>query len=418
MTERPLCIMETPYSTVAPCYIQLALEISDPSKIEEICNRIFAITVSFHITVDVENKIVHLDHHHNTVFSMPNTITKLEEAIQWSIENAKPNETTQVATLSANDRFIVYNSNHAWSDGGQWQRIVEEIQKPDFTIPTLTMPPSLFGETTFKRQIESSEPLFISPFHSTMTQFRTDSSYNGDDTSYVYSTIPISTLPGYDRSNSHIHQLTAMLVSSFVLSVKAFSGFSDDGYGLQAAINARPYLSEPLCSSISFGYQSGNILINCGDTKPRTIGELIDSLDKCLKDELQTKAFIGHTRYLLLPLLHPDDKRFVNIAPRGLGLYLTNIGRFKVHNEMIKDVMLNVHQAVGPQPSIVLMSYSVDNGNENVLHNHLIHRLTGISSDVMRNLLSLMDYALVNMDRKKTIEEFVEILKEKKNNKN
>ena len=404
---RPLCIMETPYSTVAPCYIQLGIEVSDPSKIKEYCKRIMELAVGFHLTVDVENKTVILDHHSNKVFEMPNSVDNLEAAINWSMANAKPNETTQVATLAANDRFIVYNSNHAWSDGGQWIRIVEEMQRDDYKAPEITMPPSVLSEKTFKKAVEESEPLFVSMFDKSMTQFRVEAQYKGDDSKFVRSAFPVSTLKGY--KDGHMHQLTASLVAAFILATKAFSGYDDDGYGVQSAINIRRYLEEPLRSSMSFGYQSGNIVIQTKE-KPETVDDLINQLDKTLKEEIDKEAFLGHTRYLLLPLLHPDDKRYIPQAPRGLGLYLTNIGRFKV-KEPIKDIMLNVHQTVLPY-SVVLLSYSVDSEKDNVLHNHFIHRLTDTSSEVMQKYMDLLNYALVNMKRDSSIADFVNYLKE------
>ena len=406
---RPLCIMETPYSTVAPCYIQLCIEVSDPSKISLYCQRILSYAIPFHLKVDVDKKLVHLDHHENKIFNLPDSIDNLEDAIHWSMEHAKPNETTQVGTLSASNKFIVYNANHAWVDGGQWINIVEAIQKDDFVTPALTLPPSVLSEITFKKQVEESEPKFISMLDKTKTLFNHDPKLFGKSYNFGRDEIPISSISGYN--NGHIHQLTAMLVAAFTTAAKAYSGFeNNDGFGVQAAINLRRYLSEPLKSSPSIGYMSGNIAIYC-ENPPTTMDELINELDKKCKQEIDERAFLGATRYLLLPLLHPEDKRYIPITSDGYGLYLSNVGRFRIKRP-ITNIMINVQQTVQTK-SIVLFSYSVDSENGNILHNHLINE--EFSSKSMQKFAKLINFALVNMKRESKISDFIDFLKQKLN---
>ena len=73
--------------------------------------------------------------------------------------------------------------------------------------------------------------------------------------------------------------------------------------------------------------------------------------------------------------------------------------------------MLNVHQ-VTPQYAIVLLSYSVDTGVTNILHNHLLYMLTGTSTKVNQQFLKLINFALENMNRESKVDDFINYLKQ------
>ena len=118
------------------------------------------------------------------------------------------------------------------------------------------------------------------------------------------------------------------------------------------------------------------------------------TLIKKLKSEIKNEEWLNHTHYLLLPLLSPGDKRYINFDNYLLGLYLPQIGMFKSNRE-ITDVMINVNQEKNVD-WIVLQSYSFLNGNQNILKNHIIFRRTGITSNLTKKYLRLIDYCLKN----------------------
>ncbi|OHT09969.1 hypothetical protein TRFO_20954 [Tritrichomonas foetus] len=408
MTEtRPLCVMETPYSTVAPCYIQFCLEVSDPSKVEVLCNRILAVAVAFHIQTDLDTKIIHLNHQKNEIYKIPEEISNMEDAIHWAMENACPNGSDRLATLSSSSKYIVYNVNHAFSDGGQMIRIVNAIQQEPFVAPEIHLPISILDPKRFKKQVEEAEPLFIDTRHISMTHFRPIENSKEDSHNFARLEIPVSSLPGYE--NGHLHRLTSSLLAAFLLATKAYSGYDNDGFGIRAAIDCRRYLDKENCDAWENGFHSGNIVIDC-QSNPKTVGDLIEGLEKKLRDEINSEAWLGHTNYLLLPFLHPGDERYQNLPSIGLNLYLTQIGRYRI-SEPISDVMMNVQQMIPPE-TITLMSYSVDSGKSNVLHNHLIYGLTNNKHEDMMKYLELTHFAMLNQRYEMEIDAFIEQLKQ------
>ena len=191
-----------------------------------------------------------------------------------------------------------------------------------------------------------------------------------------------------------------------ILAAKALSDY-DDGFGVQAAIDVRRYMDDTLQKSWDLNFHAGNIGIDCDN--PKTVKELIDSLDHKLKNEINNEEWINHTHYLLLPLLNPGDKRYINFKDYGLGLYITQMGIFKSNGD-ITDLMINVNQENNVD-CVVLESYSFICDNKNILKNHIIFRRTGISSNIARKYLHLIDYCLKNFIIDMKIKDFVNILK-------
>jgi hypothetical protein len=110
-----------------------------------------------------------------------------------------------------------------------------------------------------------------------------------------------------------------------------------------------------------------------------------------------------------LPLISPGDKRYINYKDYGLGLYITQMGMFKSNGD-ITDVMINVNQENNVD-CIVLQSYSFISDNKNFLKNHIIFRRTGITSNLAKKYLNLIDYCLKNLKVELDVNEFITILK-------
>ena len=191
-----------------------------------------------------------------------------------------------------------------------------------------------------------------------------------------------------------------------ILAAKALSDY-DDGYGVQAAIDVRRYMDEKIKRSWDLNFHAGNISIDCSE--PKTIKDLINGLDTKLKFEIKNEEWLNHTHYLLLPLLNPGDKRYINFDDYGLGLYLTQMGMFKSNGD-ITEVMINVNQENNVD-CIVLQSYSFICGNKNIIKNHIIFRKTGINSNLAKRYLNLIDYCLKNLNLDSDVHEFINILK-------
>ena len=409
-TSRPICVMETGYLTSTQCYIQMAIKVKNPLIIESYIKKFFSICTAFNININLENMTLNLEQKQNSVFKIPEEITSLDSAIKWSLKNAHPNPKTHVATLSSNSKIIVYNVNHAFCDGGMFKLIFEELQKPNFIEPKLNLPLTFFN--TYIDKIKSSEPHILSTKNPKFTHFKPikdeNSKYSDENFEMVFSEIKAEEVFNY--KNGHIHQLTAILTASMILAAKALSDYQD-GFGVQAAIDVRRYMDKTMQKSWDINFHAGNIAIDCDE--PKNIKDLIEGLDKKLKYEIENEEWLNHTHYLLLPLLNPGDKRYVNFKDYGLGLYLTQMGMFKSNGDII-DLMINVNQEIEVD-CIVLQSYSFLFENKNVLKNHIIFRKTGISSNLAKKYLNLIDYCLKNLKLDSNINEYINFLKNKIN---
>ena len=409
-TSRPICIMETGYLTSGQCYIQMAIKVNNPSLIELYIKKFFSICTAFHMNAYQDNMTLKLEQKENKVIKMPEEVLSLDSAIKWSLENAHPNSSNHLAALSANSKIIVYNVNHAFCDGAMFKQIFEELQNPNFVEPKLNLPLTFFK--TYIDKIKSSEPHVLSPKNPKFTHFKPineeNSKYSDENLEMVFSEINAEEI--FNFKNGYIHQLTAVLSASMMLAAKALSDYND-GFGVQAAIDVRRYMDESIKKSWDLNFHAGNIGISCDE--PKTIKDLINGLDNKLKYEIEKEEWLNHTHYLLLPLLNPEDKRYINFENYGLGLYLTQMGMFKSTGE-ITDVMINVNQENNVD-CIVLQSYSFISNNKNILKNHIIFRRTGITSNLAKKYLNLIDYCLKNFKLDLDIKEFINILKKQNN---
>ena len=405
-TSRKICIMETGYLTTGQCYIQMAIKVKNPLLIEIYSKKFFSLCTPFNMNAYHDKMILKLENKDNKLIILPEEITTLESAIKWSLEKAHPNPSNQLATLCGNSQILVYNVNHAFCDGAMFKQIFEELQKKDFVKPKLNLPLTFF--TTYIDKIKSSEPHILSPKNPKFTHFKPlkeeNSKYTDNNLELVFSEIDVKDIFNY--KDGHIHQLTSILCASMILAAKALSDY-DDGFGVQAAIDVRRYMDDTLQKSWDLNFHAGNIGIDCDN--PKTVKELIDGLDHKLKNEINNEEWINHTHYLLLPLLNPGDKRYINFKDYGLGLYITQMGIFESNGD-ITDLMINVNQENNVD-CVVLESYSFICDNKNILKNHIIFRRTGISSNIARKYLHLIDYCLKNFIIDMKIKDFVNILK-------
>ena len=394
------------YLTSGQCYIQMAIKVKNPLLIESYTNKFFAICTPFHLNAYLENMTLKIESKKNTIFKMPEEIVSLDSSIKWSLENAHPNPTNHIATLSSNSKIIVYNVNHAFCDGGMFKQIFEELQNSTIIEPKLNLPLTFF--TTYIDKIKASEPHILSPKNPKFTHFKPlkeeNSKYSDDNLEMVFSEINAEEIFNY--KNGHIHQLTAILTASMILAAKALSDYND-GFGVQAAIDVRRYMDEKIRKSWDLNFHAGNIAIDCEE--PKTIKDLIEGLDNKLKYEIKNEEWLNHTHYLLLPLLNPGDKRYVNFNDYGLGLYLTQMGMFKSNGD-ISDIMINVNQENNVD-CVVLQSYSFVCEKKKKKKNHIIFRRTGITSNLAKKYLSLIDYCLKNLKVELDVNEFITILK-------
>ena len=405
-TSRKICVMETGYLTSGQCYIQMAIKVKNPLLVDIYAKKFFAICTPFHMNAYHESMTLKLENKENQLIKMPEEIISLDSAIKWSLENAHPNPTNHLATLCGNSQIMVYNVNHAFCDGAMFKQIFEELQNPNFIEPKLNLPLTFF--TTYLDKIKSTEPHVLSPKNPKFTHFKPlkdeNSNYSDENLEMVFSETNVEDIFNY--SNGHIHQLTAILCAAMMLAAKALSDY-DDGFGVQAAIDVRRYMDDSIKKSWDLNFHAGNIGIDYDN--PKTIKDLIDGLDKKLKYEIENEEWLNHTHYLLLPLISPGDKRYINFKDYGLGLYITQMGMFKSNGD-ITDVMINVNQENNVD-CIVLQSYSFISDNKNILKNHIIFRKTGITSNKAKKYLNLIDYCLKNFNPDLGIKDFIDILK-------
>ena len=79
-------------------------------------------------------------------------------------------------------------------------------------------------------------------------------------------------------------------------------------------------------------------------------------------------------------------------------------------NGDITDLMINVNQENNVD-CVVLQSYSFVRENKNILKNHIIYRRTGITSNIAKKYLKLIDFCLMNLKLDLNINQFINVLK-------
>ena len=395
--SRKLAATEKQFTFIRPSTIQLAFDIEDPLAIPPMIETIKKTLSALYVRTDGEN--VFPTKEPVKIHKIPESITNLNDTVMWVRENADTATTYPLATISANSHKLVVNANHGFADGGTLFNTFKEVMNPSQT-PSNLLPLPLVVEELFADQLKRAIPVtreWRSPYITHLKVDKPDHPDPNDKEGFVVSEVPAESL--FCFANGKVKGLTEALAASAVLSAKAIHDFGDQ-FGLQASVDLRRFMTPEQKKNVSSVV--GCMILQAA--RPRTVGDLCDKLRESLEWEVKTGQPFNHWKWLIQ--VGKETCPFT-----GLGLYLSNIGQFKIRKP-VRDVVIH---ATGAKTSelLLVMSYSVISETKNIVRNQLCYGQAMTTRAQIAKYSQLNDFALTNLRRNMSIDDAVKLLKKR-----
>lgn len=394
IASRPMNFFERVTANVSPCFINLAIDIEDPKIIPDYLEIIKRNSPPFYMKADkvflYRFKDAEFPIHH-----IPETITNLQDSIEWTLQNCPATGSDPLATVSVNSHKIVLNYCHSFFSGAMFLHIINEIQNPsNLSIPT------------FPLRYEDTHPIHdVSPisYHYQLphlTHYINKRVMIPDQTNIfqlINSQYDITKLPcsKYDSTtkNYKVKEITEYLATCYILAVKAINmknGFSnyDDGWGTGTAYDIRRSLPIGKC-----GLKALNLVGNMfmfSKHKPNTVGELMTNLRNELKNSIDNQLWLNHFKWAFM--------NQVEERPRlGLILFMTNGGQARIKYP-IKDIMMWFSNDY-PEDVLYLLTYSVIKEKKNTLKTSLIYGRSEIHKKEVLQIDKTLHFAINHLKK-------------------
>ena len=395
LVSRKMAATEKQFTFIRPSTIQLAFDVEDPTAIPPMIGTVKRTLGALHLRTDGEN--VFPTDEPVKVHQIPESVTDLKDSILWVRENANTDVTYPLATISASSHKLVINANHGFADGGTLFQTFKEVMNPTPNFPKL-LPIPLVVEEVFAKELKNAVPVtreWRNPYITHLKVDKPDQADPNDTEGFVQSEVPASSL--FCCTNGKVKGLTESLGACAVLSAKAIHDLGDK-FGLQASVDLRRFMTPEQKRNVSSVV--GCMVLQAPN--PRTVGELCDQLRASLEHEVSTGQPFNHWKWLIE--VGKETYPFI-----GLGLYLSNIGQFKIRKP-VRDVMI---QATGAKTSelLLVLSYSVVSDTQNIVKNQICYGQAMTTRAQAARYSKLTDFALTHLRRNMTIDEALKLLR-------
>lgn len=403
---RPLADHEKHFvNQINNCYIQFAIEVEHPQELPMILQKIKNATAGLYIKSDgnylYDN---YKDQEKVTVHHIPREIESLSDCCDWIYNTYTPAFEDSLASIAADDRRIVVNSNHSISDGGYFATLLHNIQDPSYDDVFSERAPIPRDLRTDLLKDEFDE--FLKNKKQYMNKWP---SFQQADLTYLnlkeFVDMPDSynLLPKRLRATIKLSELSPYIYNKETGKVKNMSDFL--WTGLCFAINAKNGRFGPIgvgsCMDFrrlipkerinqSFGNAFTNFTLAVQKANPRmTINEIVSSFRKNFN---LIKANDWFYKEYMFPLQYKRENFAIS--------HVSNVGPMKIKSPF-KDFSLQVStKEQGLRPYIQVTTYSKakedSDMNDLVLHMRFSHSV--MSKKIADDIFQTYVYFLKNVN--------------------
>lgn len=282
LKSRPLTPIEV-NSIIHRFNPEFAFEVSHPKYIPEYIDRIQKIMLGFHVCTDGTNLIQ--KHKVEDPIKLPD-VNSLMEACDWLGNNLHPYDKS-IATIAANDRFIVLCSNHLSADGGLLAKMCQMIQDPNFTPPKLPTFPEPF-EHTFAEHFKRTDTNFEYFNPSELTSYRSKDGLIPENIERFarFSSFKedIKNFQCYDHKTKKCHGITESSWNALTLSMNALAGKLDK-IGCVTCTDLRYAINPGIQHQNTFAF-----ITPCAPVSPY---QTVEELGKLMRNDFEMKKARG-----------------------------------------------------------------------------------------------------------------------------
>lgn len=148
LKHQPMSLIEKLFVNPANnVYIQLAVEVENSKIIPKLIERIKNSMTGLYIKTDGSNFIPNFkDKESINIFKIPKEVKSLADCCDWIYKTYNPCLNYSLASVAADEKRIVINSNHSLTDGGYFVNFLKYIQNSyndEFFNQKITIPENL-----------------------------------------------------------------------------------------------------------------------------------------------------------------------------------------------------------------------------------------------------------------------------------
>lgn len=362
--SRPLADHEIHFvNQINNCFIQFALEVENPQELPSILEKIKNATAGLYIKSDGYRLYDNMKNQETvTVHHIPKEIQALSDCCDWIYNTFTPSYDNSLASIAADERRIVVNSNHSISDGGYFATLLQNIQDPSLDHlfkNKAPMPRDLRSDLLkdefdeFIRNKEHYMNNWPSFQRSDLTYLNTQEVVDLPDSYNLLpqrfrATIKCSELSPYiyNKETGKVKNMTDILWTGLCMAVNAKNGqFGPIGVG--SCMDFRRLVPKERVDN-SFGNAFTNFTICVQNANPRmTIGEICSTFRRNFN---LIKANDWFYKEYLFPLEYKRENLAIS--------HVSNVGPMKIKSPF-KDFYLQcTTKEQGLRPYLQVTSYS------------------------------------------------------------
>ncbi|KAH0792958.1 hypothetical protein GPJ56_003128 [Histomonas meleagridis] len=383
--------------------LQLAMRINPPQRIPEVIEKLSQFVLGFHLSTN-ETNFFYQKKKVEPV-TIPN-FNELSDAAKYMYENHSPNFTKSLVTVGVNSDTVVLNSAHLCADGVYLINVTDAISHIDREIPPFPHLPSNitnnFWEQIHSKSTEQCEYLFTDPEICRVQTKQNITQCNPLYAQHVKIRIPIQELKIYNKYTKQVKGLTEILWTSYILAVSAINDRIDKT-GIATCIDMRKFLSQNLRGWNVCNHYSNITPSFKGFNEKMTLKEVGEKM----RNDFNLKIQKGHHFSFLNSLTPPENK----VIP-GIGLELSNIGRFKIAGIVDDVFMKSSVKDANCDPLISHSSFSVDGNGKNVLNGMFRFKSSKIEEKTVNIVAKSVEFVLRNVPLETSVRKAMDMIQE------
>ncbi|OHT09177.1 hypothetical protein TRFO_22108 [Tritrichomonas foetus] len=344
VTKRVLSPFERKYGDTL---IQLSVEVTKPSEIPSMIERLIKYAVPLHVSLDGDQ----LQYKEKVnVLQMPKDVSNIGDSCNWILKNMQPSKVAS-ATLGYNDRFILVSSQHLCCDGGYFKYMINLIQDnlEGEKVPWnfLQIP----GDEYLREHLKKMDQAIIYNRRSDTTVLKSrESDFERENDQLVrVSTLTFDAKKTHCYLNGRLNNLTDSLWSTFLLSIAAYNRELPNKFGIASCIDLRDRFPEKNREILSGITNFISILSHsCETNKDDTILSIGQKLRKSLNDRIKNGDLPAYYLY------NQDSTK-----AEGSTSEISNMGPIFI-KDPIKDVFMQISYKDPIQSAVLsLLTWSV-----------------------------------------------------------
>ena len=289
------------------------------------------------------------------MYKLPKRYSRLEDAALYTYNNCTPSFDKACGSIAYNDRQVILNLWHYYSDGGFIRYLLQHFGEMDIDVPNKRND----GFEFMQMYADKAPDNVVAPnFDNNLTRIKTNDrenlSYELVDDQYITKYWKTNEIKNYDQKIRAPKRFTETIYMANYFAACAHENRLLDTFGMNTVIDLRKWLKRP----INFGdcAHMSNVSPFCNVRANMKICDFADLMRKSLDEKLSHYEHFG---------LFKSPQHNQEISPlQGSFFEISNMGPMPI-KKPIQNLWISMGMKGYDRNTISNMSFSVNDGENN-----------------------------------------------------